>query len=50
MSGKNDFQDRFRRDICNEIFAVDKDIRFVGIVNREGEVIKAIPKGNRAII
>jgi len=36
----NDLQDRFRRDICNEIFAVNKDIRFVGIVNREGEVIE----------
>ncbi len=36
----NDLQDRFRREICNEIFAVNKDIRFVGIVNREGEVIE----------
>lgn len=40
MPRKNDLQDRFRRDICNEIFAVNKDIRFVGIVNREGEVIE----------
>ena len=40
MPRKNDLQDQFRRDICNEIFAVDKDIRFVGIVNREGEVIE----------
>ena len=40
MPRKNDLQDRFRRDICNEIFAVNNDIRFVGIVNREGEVIE----------
>ena len=40
MPRKNDLQDRFRRDICNEIFAINKDIRFVGIVNREGEVIE----------
>jgi hypothetical protein len=40
MPRKNDLQDRFRRDICNDIFAVNKDIRFVGIVNREGEVIE----------
>ncbi len=40
MPRKNDLQDRFRRDICNEIFAVNIDIRFVGIVNREGEVIE----------
>jgi hypothetical protein len=40
MPSKNDLQDRFRRDICNEIFAVNRDIRFVGIVNREGEVIE----------
>ncbi|MFI5406835.1 MAG: hypothetical protein ACHQ1D_10025 [Nitrososphaerales archaeon] len=40
MPRKNDLQDRFRRDICNEIFAVNKDIRFVGIVNGEGEVIE----------
>ena len=40
MPRKNDLQDRFRRDICNEIFAINNDIRFVGIVNREGEVIE----------
>ena len=40
MPKKNDLQDRFRRDICNEIFAIDKNIRFVGIVNGEGEVIE----------
>ena len=40
MPRKNDLQDRFRRDICNDIFAVNNDIRFVGIVNREGEVIE----------
>ena len=39
MSRKND-PDQFTKDICNEIFAVDKNIRFVGIVNREGEVIE----------
>jgi len=40
MSKKNDLQDRFTKDICNDIFAIDKNIRFVGIVNREGEVIE----------
>jgi hypothetical protein len=40
MSKKNDLHGRFRRDICNEIFAVDKNIRFVGLVNREGEVVE----------
>ncbi len=39
MPRKNE-RDQFRRDICNEIFAVDKNIRFVGIVNTEGEVIE----------
>ena len=40
MPRKNELQDQFTKDICNEIFAVDKNIRFVGIVNREGEVIE----------
>ncbi len=40
MSRKNDLRDKSRRDICSEIFAVDKNIRFVGIVNKEGEVIE----------
>lgn len=40
MPRNNDPQDQFRKDICNEIFAVDKNIRFVGIVNKEGEVIE----------
>lgn len=40
MPRNNGPQDRFRKDICNEIFAVDKNIRFVGIVNKEGEVIE----------
>ncbi|CAN5782666.1 hypothetical protein BH23THE1_BH23THE1_05020 [soil metagenome] len=40
MPRSNDPQDQFRKDICNEIFAVDKNIRFVGIVNKEGEVIE----------
>ena len=39
MSRKND-SDQSTKDICNEIFAVDKNVRFVGIVNREGEVIE----------
>jgi len=40
MPRNNDLQNQFRKNICNEIFAVDKNIRFVGIVNREGEVIE----------
>ncbi len=40
MFRKNDLRDKSRRDICSEIFAVDKNIRFVGIVNKEGEVIE----------
>ncbi|TVP41255.1 hypothetical protein NARC_40218 [Candidatus Nitrosocosmicus arcticus] len=40
MSRNNDLQNQFRKNICNEIFAVDKNIRFVGIVNSEGEVIE----------
>ena len=40
MSKKNDLQDRLTKDICNDIFAIDKNIRFAGIVNREGEVIE----------
>ncbi len=40
MPRNNGPQDQFRKDICNEIFAVDKNIRFVGIVNKEGEVIE----------
>jgi hypothetical protein len=40
MPRSNVPQDQFRKDICNEIFAVDKNIRFVGIVNKEGEVIE----------
>ena len=38
MSRKNDSDQS--ANICNEIFAVDKNVRFVGIVNREGEVIE----------
>jgi hypothetical protein len=38
MSRKND-SDQIT-NICNKIFAVDKNVRFVGIVNREGEVIE----------
>ena len=40
MPRKNEPQIRFARDICNEIFSIDKNIRFVGIVNKEGEVIE----------
>lgn len=40
MPRNNDLQNQFRKNICNEIFAVDKNIRFVGIVNREDEVIE----------
>ena len=40
MPRNNDLQNQFRKNICNEIFAVDKNIRFVGIVNREAEVIE----------
>lgn len=29
-----------RDEICNKIFAIDNDIRFVGLVNTEGEVIE----------
>ncbi len=36
----NDTQKQFSKDICNEVFAVDESIRFVGIVNKEGEVIE----------
>ena len=39
MARKND-SDQSTQDICNQIFAVDKNVRFVGIVNREGEVIE----------
>ena len=38
MSRKNDSDQS--TNICNKIFAVDKNVRFVGIVNREGEVIE----------
>ena len=40
MPRNNELQNQFRKNICNEIFAVDKNIRFVGIVNKEGEVIE----------
>jgi len=40
MPRKNEAQNRFTKDICNKIFAIDKNIRFVGIVNKEGEVIE----------
>jgi len=40
MPQKNEAQNRFTKDICNKIFAIDKNIRFVGIVNKEGEVIE----------
>ena len=40
MPRNNELQNQFRKNICNEIFAVDKSIRFVGIVNKEGEVIE----------
>ena len=40
MPRKNEPQNRLTRDICNKIFAIDKNIRFVGIVNKEGEVIE----------
>jgi hypothetical protein len=29
-----------RREICDKIFSIDSHIRFVGLVNREGEVIE----------
>ena len=40
MPRNNELQNSFRKNICNEIFAVDENIRFVGIVNKEGEVIE----------
>ena len=40
MPQKNEAQNQFTKDICNKIFAIDKNIRFVGIVNKEGEVIE----------
>ncbi|MDN5847207.1 MAG: hypothetical protein L0H53_13145 [Candidatus Nitrosocosmicus sp.] len=40
MPRNNDPKGQIRKGICNEIFAVDNSIRFVGIVNKEGEVIE----------
>lgn len=39
MSGKKESK-RTKKDFCEDIFDIDENIRFVGIVNRDGEVIE----------
>lgn len=39
MPIKDDFQNSNKKSLCEDIFDIDKNIRFVGIVNTEGEVI-----------
>ena len=39
MSEKNDTNKLLKGNLCNLIFDIDEKIRFVGIVNKESEVI-----------
>ncbi len=40
MSEKNDTNKSLKGNLCNLIFDIDEKIRFVGIVNKESEVIE----------
>lgn len=40
MTRNNKLPDEKRKEICDKIFSIDSNIRFVGLVNREGEVIE----------
>jgi len=40
VSSNNRIPDEKRREICDKIFSIDSNIRFVGLVNKEGEVIE----------
>jgi hypothetical protein len=40
MPKDSDISNLNNRNLCDEIFTIDGNIRFVGLVNREGEVIE----------
>ncbi len=40
MSKSKNISDSIKINICEEIFTIDNSIRFVGLVNKEGEVIE----------
>ena len=40
MSKSNNISNSVKLNICEEIFTIENSIRFVGLVNKEGEVIE----------
>jgi hypothetical protein len=40
MSEKNNFSNSSKGNLCNLIFDIDEKIRFVGIINKDSEVIE----------
>lgn len=40
MSKSKNISNSIKLNICEEIFTIDNSIRFVGLVNKEGEVIE----------